>query len=39
LQAWQNNALEYAEHEDLYSRTVQAIEAIETLALDRQKNA
>jgi UDP-glucose:(heptosyl)LPS alpha-1,3-glucosyltransferase len=39
LLGWQNNALEYAAHEDLYSRTECVIEVIETLALSWQKNA
>ncbi len=39
LLSWQNKGLEYAAHEDLYSRTERVIEVIEMLALSMQKNA
>jgi len=39
LLGWQNKGLEYAAHEDLYSRTERVIEVIEMLALSLQKNA
>lgn len=39
LQGWQKNALEYAEHEDLYSRLEVAIGAIETIADEKLRHA
>jgi UDP-glucose:(heptosyl)LPS alpha-1,3-glucosyltransferase len=39
LLEWQERALEYAAREDLYSRTEQVVEEIETLAAKLQKNA
>ena len=39
LSQWQERALEYAAREDLYSRTEQVVDVIETLASKLQKNA